>query len=1848
MRNHPAGKYRNKESGFAMILSLALISFVFLLVITLVNQVRLELAYSDARQNQALAKAHARMGMMIAIGEIQKHLGPDMRISATADIYDERIDSALLNNLATVDLYGNGEGTIEELPAGQRMWTGVWKDRGVGSSKNLEDLRMTNPLPFNGDDAVSLTDSWDADGTFDHHPAIEMSWLISGNEGKKLALLGGNGMVKEHIEVPDGRAVTSEGNRLLPVDAGYEYGEFSNDWRDHRNVVENKLRNYHHPLVELPDPDENETVAWLLDRVVGDNNHSKVKVPKTALHSNDQTGKAWEKRRGAYAYWVGDEGVKAKIDFNASLAIAPDSRLTVAPHPHLDEATFDLGSLQGANSRILSTGGLSLFGDEWEEFHASHYHSVTTDAFGVLSDLRTGGLKRDLSLAFGQLAPGESPSRDVQTDFNDNFLFREKITYKKNLPVNPTAKRNVWLLGNEALIEDKDTLMAGPRWSVLASFHNTYRNMAEEIELTPPDQFPRIIGDNAVIFEGRPASPSGGFRGMDATLYFNSWDDSTRTHRPEPKNHSLLPVLVGLRLAVCPVMKPGAGDVVSLAVLPSVTLWNPYDKPLNLHNLFIEIPPSEYSLNLSIKDRDFKQYDLFRKWWMALYQRTRPFWNDAWENPGTYLEYDRREEKYWAIENGYVRRNDLIKLSASDLYKLDEILQEDIKSAMNSYILPGKKEEIGNFEDWEKGIPKSSLFGVNLEYDDSEKTLTYQHEDSNVTQDPEVSGTGFVPNFVFYNVDRSGQDWYSTVKDLRLQIMDQDYETTEDQLAPGEVVTFATFRGVGAAPLSEDFTNHIDRLIVPICRESGSSKERGFLLETDHSPRTGILKVTSNLTKPDTLAQTDLEKFNYDRRSSTFSYSSVPEVNQVKCITMFYGEDPTEDSPLALSRYTSWALNGDGARVEFETTSDYLKQNYNYLGTSNSMEDDNHPGWGWEIKVKSLSDPTNEHVLLNDFNFRALVHSTQHGKRNWVNPGIAKQPGVYPLSKAFSQPFADIRDAGFIEDEQGATVQTSTYAGKRFYFTHSSWDRSAGNLNYSADNALDVQRAKYGTFSAYVPDFYSIPDSFPYDPNNLQALGEQWHDLFNASNLSSDQRAAKMGLVKTFPTLDVDDASQSSLFDPSLNTLLERPVVRAAREDTKSIGFFSSYFENNRTESISPYNDHFTVSSAAVLFETPSNRPLSLLQYRHANLNNYLHGPSYAIGNSYASIQVARHRTWARVNHVYEEPTSFYGMGSLSANAEKEKKAEEYWKEYFKKLYPENSDLWIIKMTWHLKEKFSDLVHIPEDADLLDWDSIDPGQGYGPWRRDGDSYFHQNVAYDHSFYLNRSLLDGYFLSGAEKWNEGRRLDQTAIGERMRPFLWTESGLAPFDSNDKEAGLVYGNPRLVSYFRHGEISESSYGSLHKTQNFSGKKDKSVRYQTMSGDLLIDGAFNVNSTSVDAWISQLFSLRGISVENASVSSHETPVIRFIKEVADIDGTNTWNALRKLTDTEIGNLAVEIVRQVKLRGPFLSFADFVNRRLSPGPRIPGKDSVKNFSKLDLKEWIPETLDSMTGLRGAVQSAIAMSGLNDPAQASSGWARNQNQAIPAVPKFRWAGNKFHDSSFGLMATSEQPELHPPGLDLNASRSLGLATVSTDNYNFTFIDGSAPDSVYDHRLKYPGSEFGDAQENILGVESLATGACKPGWVMQSDLLAPLAPSMSARSDTFVVRVLGETNGKSAAKSWIEVVVQRTPDYVKPDIDAPHHRPHEPFMDQNLNGYWDESLDEPWTNLNFNKVGYPDLAGEKNSIYRDGMPSDLSLMPDEQEEDVNSMKGISVFGANQRFGRKFRIVKFRWLRQEDV
>jgi hypothetical protein len=68
------------------------------------------------------------------------------------------------------------------------------------------------------------------------------------------------------------------------------------------------------------------------------------------------------------------------------------------------------------------------------------------------------------------------------------------------------------------------------------------------------------------------------------------------------------------------------------------------------------------------------------------------------------------------------------------------------------------------------------------------------------------------------------------------------------------------------------------------------------------------------------------------------------------------------------------------------------------------------------------------------------------------------------------------------------------------------------------------------------------------------------------------------------------------------------------------------------------------------------------------------------------------------------------------------------------------------------------------------------------------------------------------------------------------------------------------------------------------------------------------------------------------------------------------------------------------------------------------------------------------------------------------------------------------------------------------------------------------------------------------------TGAGLPGYLKQQDIIRPLAPIMTSRGDTFVIRAYGESvnpgTNKVMGKAKCEVVVQRVPDYVEDSIQA--------------------------------------------------------------------------------------------------
>lgn len=94
--------HRRLPSGFALVVSLTMMVLLTIVAIGLLSLSAVTLRSTNQSSAQAEAQANARMALMIAIGELQKQMGPDQRISA------------------------NGAITDPSAPVEHPHWTGVW------------------------------------------------------------------------------------------------------------------------------------------------------------------------------------------------------------------------------------------------------------------------------------------------------------------------------------------------------------------------------------------------------------------------------------------------------------------------------------------------------------------------------------------------------------------------------------------------------------------------------------------------------------------------------------------------------------------------------------------------------------------------------------------------------------------------------------------------------------------------------------------------------------------------------------------------------------------------------------------------------------------------------------------------------------------------------------------------------------------------------------------------------------------------------------------------------------------------------------------------------------------------------------------------------------------------------------------------------------------------------------------------------------------------------------------------------------------------------------------------------------------------------------------------------------------------------------------------------------------------------------------------------------------------------------------------------------------------------------------------------------------------------------------
>lgn len=211
-------------------------------------------------------------------------------------------------------------------------------------------------------------------------------------------------------------------------------------------------------------------------------------------------------------------------------------------------------------------------------------------------------------------------------------------------------------------------------------------------------------------------------------------------------------------------------------------------------------------------------------------------------------------------------------------------------------------------------------------------------------------------------------------------------------------------------------------------------------------------------------------------------------------------------------------------------------------------------------------------------------------------------------------------------------------------------------------------------------------------------------------------------------------------------------------------------------------------------------------------------------------------------------------------------------------------------------------------------------------------------AADHSYLANMGLWDTYFYSSISPSTTSANKDSgTAYREqkeRLEAFLATGgASYKPLPNERMRARASDPDAALAAIFPSNSPAADA-------------ADRIASY------LMVDGMFNVNSTSVAAWKGFLSGLKGGKIPVSAtpalrkdaelVETQRTPVAALLEPGAgEIDEStlgdpadrDQWLGFRGLSDDQIDELARAIVKQVRLRGPFLSIADFINRR-------PGND--------------------------------------------------------------------------------------------------------------------------------------------------------------------------------------------------------------------------------------------------------------------------------------------------------------------
>ena len=308
-----------------------------------------------------------------------------------------------------------------------------------------------------------------------------------------------------------------------------------------------------------------------------------------------------------------------------------------------------------------------------------------------------------------------------------------------------------------------------------------------------------------------------------------------------------------------------------------------------------------------------------------------------------------------------------------------------------------------------------------------------------------------------------------------------------------------------------------------------------------------------------------------------------------------------------------------------------------------------------------------------------------------------------------------------------------------------------------------------------------------------------------------------------------------------------------------------------------------------------------------------------------------------------------------------------------------------------------------------------------------DKDFQQNLQYDDSFCANHLLFDDWFVSSITP-------DPTAFGSagRDQKTVYTDfvTGKTPLSNRAYQPVL-------------SDMAAAAAGTANATKLYTERVNKTDSWKTIASRLEVEGMFNVNSTSVTAWRALLGHARKLRVPyvRESATSWDTglsaatdyAVTRFsiagdVK--ADEPGTsgafpeaNEFAGYRTVDDKFLDALAEKVVDQVRLRGPFLSLAEFVNRQLSSGDlALAGtlQAALNEVAKSPATNPF-EAMEALSTVALAVPERAADAEYKFPAAAAGfsayglpGWSRQADILRPLAPILSARDDTFTIRAYG------------------------------------------------------------------------------------------------------------------------------------------------------------------------------------------------------------------------------------------